>query len=507
MHRLKIFFNRFIIIASMLLIELAIVVVSFMYFNTYFSLFRILGSLLSITVFLHIINRKQIPEFKLPWLFLMIVFPVLGTILYIMFSSNKMTKKQNKCFGEIEEELRKIANISNQNLDEVLKEYQGIDTYLKNTSHTQGHLYNKTKFYRVGEEYFEDLIKELKKAKKFIFLEYFIIEQGKMWNSIHQVLLEKVQEGVEVKLLYDDLGCIGKIKSNFYKEMRKEGIDCYRFNPFRPILSGIHNNRDHRKITIIDGKVAFTGGINLADEYINVKELYGHWKDTGIKIEGSAVTNFTMMFLQMFDVNRVKKSDYEKYLNIETPKFEDEQGCVHPFGCGPEYFYKEQVGENNYLNIINSAKKYLYITTPYLIIDYNISIALKNAAYRGVDVRIVTPSIPDKKIVFNMTRSNYKHLLEAGIKIYEYEPGFIHAKQLLCDDSVAFVGTINLDYRSLVHHYECGVMLYHTSSIKDIKDDFNFLFRTSHLKTTDNFKMSKLAQFINNILSLFSSMF
>ncbi|MBE6124577.1 MAG: cardiolipin synthase [Erysipelotrichaceae bacterium] len=507
MHKLKIFFNRFVIISLMILLELYILVLTLTYFNTYYNWVRILGVILSIAVFFHIINRKQIPEFKLPWLFLMIVFPLLGTILYVMFSSNRMTKKQNACFGEIEEEFKKLANISNQNIEKELKEYRGIDQYLKNTAHTQGHLYNKSKFYRVGEEYYEDLLIELKKAQKFIFMEYFIVEEGKMWNQIYQILVDKVQEGVEVRFLYDDLGCIGKLKGKFYKKMREKGINCCRFNPFKPILSGIHNNRDHRKITVIDGKVAFTGGINLADEYINEKELYGHWKDTGLKIEGSAVTNFTMMFLQMFDVNRLVKSDYKKYLDVKTPKFENESGCVHPFGCGPAFFYKEQVGENNYLNIINNAKKYLYITTPYLIIDYNISIALKNAAYRGVDVRIVTPSVPDKKIIFNMTRSNYKHLLEAGVKIYEYQPGFIHAKQLICDDNLAFVGTINLDYRSLVHHYECGVMLYNTNSIKEIKDDFNFLFRTSHLKTEENFKMGRFAQFINNILSLFSSMF
>lgn len=507
MHKFKIFFNRFIIIAMMLLIELFIILVSVTYFNTYFSLTKILGTILSVSIFLHIINRKQIPEFKLPWLFLMLVFPLLGTVLYIMFSGNKMTKKQTKCFEEIEEEMKKLINISDTDFSGVLENYKGIDNYLKNTSHNQSHFYNKTKFYRVGEEYFADLVEELKKAKSFIFLEYFIIEEGKMWNTIHQILLDKVKEGVEVKVLYDDLGCIGKIKGNYYNQLRKEGIECYRFNPFRPILSGIHNNRDHRKITIIDGNVAFTGGINLADEYINEIELYGHWKDTGLKIEGSSVVNFTMMFLQMFDVNKSRKSNYSKYLNVPTKKFENEQGCVNPFGCGPAFFYKEQVGENNYLNIINSAKKYLYITTPYLIIDYNISIALKNAAYRGVDVRIVTPSIPDKKIVFNMTRSNYQHLLEAGIKIYEYQPGFIHAKQLLCDDILGVVGTINMDYRSLVHHFECGVMLYNTSSLQDIKKDFDYLFLTSKEYNCNNFKMSKISQLINSILSLFSSIF
>ncbi len=336
-------------------------------------------------------------------------------------------------------------------------------------------------------------------------MEYFIIDHGRMWDGIHEILKQKAAAGVEVRVMYDDIGCAGLLPGSYYKKLKKEGIDCVKFNPFRPVVSGIHNNRDHRKITVIDGKVGYTGGVNLADEYINEISRFGHWKDTALKIQGSAVSNLTVLFLQLFDAMRKSFSDFEKYLGTDCESF-DEEGYIHPFGDGPKPFYSELVGSNNFINIINSAEKYVWISTPYLIPDYNLLSALRSASYRGVDVRIITPGIPDKKIIFNMTRSNYKYLLQAGVKIYEYSPGFIHAKEMLADGVTAFVGTVNLDYRSLVHHYECGAVLYKTPCISEIEEGFEETLQASREITDDNFKMNFFASLLNGILNLFSPM-
>jgi len=509
MKFIKFLFSRFILVTFALLLELLLISATILYVNNLFFWVRIVGSIINALIFLKIVNKKQNAEFKLPWLFVMIAFPMLGAILYFMLGRNVMRKKDAKYFRDIDENCKNLVVQSKETKKKVtteLGQYVGINNYLENTINAKAHTNNRVSYFKLGELFYEDLLIELEKAEKFIFLEYYIIDNGVMWEGIHRILVEKAKKGVEIRLIYDDFGSIGRLMSGYHKKLRKEGINCHKFNTFMPILSGIHNNRDHRKIVVIDGKVAYTGGINIADEYINKKQPFGHWKDTAIKVEGSAVANFTIMFLQMFDLNTKKISNYEKYTKLEFDKF-DEQGCVNPFGCGPEPYYVEQVAENNFLNIIASAKNYLYITTPYLIIDYNLTVALKNAAYRGVDVRIITPHIPDKKIVFNMTRSSYKSLLEAGVKIFEYTPGFIHAKQLIADDKIAFVGTINMDYRSLAHHYECGAMLYKTPCIKEIKEDFEKLFKVSEEKTLSNFKMNKVDQLINALLSLFSSIF
>ena len=386
----------------------------------------------------------------------------------------------------------------------MLGDYYGMEKYLRETSFMRGFTDSKATFFKTGTEFFNDLIQELEKAQKFIFLEYFTIDNGFIWNNIHRILKEKAAAGVEVKMIYDDMGTIGKLPANYYKKLQAEGIKCYKFNRFTPILTAVYNNRDHRTIAVIDGKAAYTGGINLADEYANIVTPFGMWKDSAIKVQGKAVYAFTLMFLQMYISNNKIEEDNTKYFELDYEKFDD--GYIHPFGCGPLPYYKEKVGEGSFLNLINSAKKSIYITTPYLIVDHTMLLALKNAAYKGIDVRIITPHIPDKKAIFNMTRSNYKPLMEAGVKIYQYTPGFIHSKQILVDDEIAIVGTINLDFRSLVHHFEDGVLLYKNSCIKDIKSDFEDTIRVSELVTNQNFKMSKFSQVMNALLSLISTM-
>lgn len=318
---------------------------------------------------------------------------------------------------------------------------------------------------------FERLLQELKKAERYIFLEYFIIEKGVMWDSILEILVEKAKQGVDVRVIYDDVGCLLTLPYNYDKQLSKMGIKCCVFNPFVPILSSHMNNRDHRKITVIDGCTAFTGGINLADEYINGYEKHGHWKDSAVMIKGDAVWSFAVMFLSLWNYQRKTEEDYEKFrpLAIETEKFAP-LGYVQPFTDSP--LDDESISETVYLNLISNAKRYVFINTPYLILDSEMTIALCSAAKRSVDVRIITPHVPDKWFVHSVTRANYEVLVESGVKIYEYIPGFNHAKSFAIDDEFGVVGTINLDYRSLYLHFECGVWLYQTKSILEVKEDF-----------------------------------
>lgn len=501
MKFLKIFFSRTLVVVLLFLIQLALMFVTLMVLEV-FTAVQIVSALVALLVLLHMVNKKENPEFKIPWLILLALFPLFTIVTYILFAHPRMTKKESKRAMAIYEETNKCMGRRSGDYGE----YNGIGKYLSKNAYLPGSTDSKTTYFRSGEAFFDDLISELEKAEHFIFMEYFIINHGTMWYTIHNILKKKVEQGVEVKLMYDDIGTVGELKAGYYKKLRGEGIDCYKFNPFRPIVSGVHNNRDHRKITVIDGKVGFTGGINIGDEYINKRVRFGHWKDTAIKVEGSAVDNLTALFLQMFDMNAKRApKDYEKYFNASHEKF-DGCGFVHVFGDGPKPYYMEQVGEVNYINLINAAKRYCYITTPYLIPDYNLAMALRSAAFRGVDVRIITPHIPDKKVIFNITRSNYKFLREAGVRIYEYIPGFIHAKMLVADDEYAFVGTINLDYRSLVHHYECGATICNAPCIKDIKDDIDQTIAVSGEITDENFKMNKLASLLNAVFNIFSPM-
>lgn len=501
-------FSKIFVSALILLLQIGVIYFVFKVFNEYLWLFQLICSILSLIVFFTVITKKESPEFKIPWIVLIFIFPIFGLLIYLLFANPKMKKKEFERLKHTQQKIRNYSNRSekeNTELAETLGDFANIENYLKSNAFLQGHLHNKVTYYKVGEEFWQDLLIELEKAEKFIFMEYFIIHHGKMWDGIHEILKRKAESGVEVRLMYDDIGTVGMLKSGYYKKLRKEGINCYKFNPFRPILSGIFNNRDHRKITVIDGRIGYTGGVNLGDEYINENKRLGHWKDTALKIQGSAVGNLCALFLQAFDLNSKTVSDYEKYLSVDYEKFDDE-GYIHPFGDGPKPYYDEQVGENNYINLINRATKYVYITTPYLILDHNMTTALRNAAYKGVDVRIITPHIPDKKLVFNMTRSNYAYLMQAGVKIYEYTPGFIHAKSLVADDEYAFVGTINLDYRSLVHHYECGAVMYKTPCITQIKDDLDATVEVSQQITAENFRMGSFARFINSIMTIFAPM-
>lgn len=472
----KLLFNRIFYVAVALLLQLVWVFLFVWELAGYSQYISLAITVLSIVMVLWILNKRINPSYKLGWTMLIMAFPVFGLLLYLLFGHSRIAEEMQKRYTRVQED--SIPYL--QSDPRVCRKIQEEDPsaavqseYICRHSVYPVYEHTKAEYFQVGDDMFPVLVKELEQAEHYIYIEYFIINDGVMWRTILDILEQKAAQGVDVRLIYDGFGCLTTLPHKYYEELQKKGIKCQVFNPFRPILNIIQNNRDHRKLCIIDGWVGFTGGINLADEYINQKERFGHWKDTAVMLKGEAVWNMTVMFLHMWAViGRSEESiDYEAYFphRYHEGEFESD-GFVQPFCDTP--LDEEVVGEDVYLNIINKAKKYVYICTPYLIIDNEMMTALCLAAKSGVDVRIMTPGIPDKKLVFILTQSYYRHLLEAGVKIYEYQPGFLHAKSFVSDDEIGVVGTINLDYRSLYLHFEDGVWIYRNRVIQDIKDDF-----------------------------------
>ena len=489
-----------------MLLELFLVFAAFFYFNqlvpNWLSALVIVS--LYIGTILAIVNRNMPPESKVTWL-LFAVVPVFGFLLYLMFGERRLSKKEIQQLEKMDS--MKFREDNSYDLRVELKQENksafGIVKSLLSMDHNAD-VYDGTasQYFPLGEEMFEAMLDDLRSAKKFIFLEFYIIDPGLMWNRVLEILVDKVQQGVEVKLLYDDIGCLATLSGDYTKRLRKMGIDAHKFNKVIPRMTVAYNNRDHRKILVVDGQVGYTGGINLADEYINHIVRFGHWKDGGVRLEGRAVKALTRLFLMNWYINRGEITDFDRY-HFDSQRVEG-KGLYIPYGSGPKPIYKEQVGKAVYQNIINQAIDYVYITTPYLIIDYDLTEDIKNAAMRGVDVRIVTPFIPDKKLIQIVTRGAYPDLLEAGVKIYEYTPGFIHSKNVISDDELAVVGTINFDYRSLVHHYENAVLMYQTETIADIKQDFEDLFDVSKEISLETLQNSWYQRLLKEIMQLFA---
>lgn len=489
-----------------MLLELFLVFAAFFYFNqlvpNWLSALVIVS--LYIGTILAIVNRNMPPESKVTWI-LFAVVPVFGFLLYLMIGERRLSKKEIQQLEKMDS--MKFREDNSYDLRVELKQENksafGIVKSLLSMDHNAD-VYDGTasQYFPLGEEMFEAMLDDLRSAKKFIFLEFYIIDPGLMWNRVLEILVDKVQQGVEVKLLYDDIGCMATLSGDYTKRLRKMGIDAYKFNKVIPRMTVAYNNRDHRKILVVDGQVGYTGGINLADEYINHIVRFGHWKDGGVRLEGGAVKALTRLFLMNWYINRGEITDFDRY-HFDSQRVEG-KGLYIPYGSGPKPIYKEQVGKAVYQNIINQAIDYVYITTPYLIIDYDLTEDIKNAAMRGVDVRIVTPFIPDKKLIQIVTRGAYPDLLEAGVKIYEYTPGFIHSKNVISDDELAVVGTINFDYRSLVHHYENAVLMYQTETIADIKQDFEGLFDISKEISLETLQNSWYQRLLKEIMQLFA---
>ncbi|MDD4089092.1 MAG: cardiolipin synthase [Tissierellia bacterium] len=440
-------------------------------FSNYFLVFDIIFMLISVMVVLYILNRKSDPTYKIAWIIPIMLFPVFGGLFYLMFGgtglSGKMKDKMHTIIDKMKECLyQHPVTLNNLRKENTIAFNQA--KYIEQYSSCPVYDNSATKFLPSGEEFFKCLIEELKKGEKYIFIEFFIIEEGIMWNTILDILKEKARQGLDVRVVYDDFGCVTRLSHNYNKILEGFGIKCSVFNPYVPIFSFRLNNRNHRKIVVIDGKTAYTGGVNLADEYINAVERFGHWRDSCIEIKGDAVWSFTVMFLSMWGYLRNNDENYQNFRPEDYDISEECHGYVQPFDDSP--LDNEHVSETVYLNLINQAEKYIYIETPYLIIDNKMMVALTTASKRGVDVRILTPCIPDKWYAFAVTQSNYEELMEAGVSVYQYTPGFNHGKTFVVDDEYAVVGTINLDFRSLYLHFECGVWMYNTDSVRQVKE-------------------------------------
>lgn len=471
---IKFLFHRACFLVLAVLVQLFVLIGVIVRFYDYFAYFYAASTIISLVVILFILNNKSNPVYKIAWIIPILLFPIFGGLFYIFLGTNKLSKRTRQrmklIFDKTREALKPKQNILNEmRLCNEIAANQS--KYIQDYAYYPPYCNTFTEYLSIGEIKFERLKEELKKAKKFIFLEYFIIEEGIMWNSILDILKEKVKEGVDVRVIYDDAGCLLKLPYGYDKKLESMGIKCCIFNPLVPLLSTKFNNRDHRKIAIIDGHTGFTGGINLADEYINEYERFGHWKDTAIMVKGQAVWSMTVMFLSMWDYLKGIDENFENFKpDIDLSQENCKDGYIQPYADSP--LDDEAVGEVVYLNLINKARRYVYITTPYLIIDNEIITALTSAAKGGVDVRIITPHCGDKWYVHEVTRSYYRTLVEGGVKIYEYTPGFIHSKTFVVDDEYGVVGTINMDYRSPFLHFECGVWMYKCRSIADIKGDF-----------------------------------
>lgn len=473
---MKLLFNRIFYVAFALILQLGWIFVMVWKLAEYSSYISTAITILSVLIVLWIMNQNMNPSYKLGWTFLILVVPIFGLLLYLLFGQSRIANAFQKRYDEIADASSMYMQSDPTVVDRLEQEdfsAANQSAYISRYSGFPVHENTTAEYFQVGDDMFPVLVRELEQARHYIYIEYFIINDGVMWRTILDILERKASEGVDVRLIYDDFGCLTTLPPKYKQTLTEKGIQCVVFNRFRPILNIIQNNRDHRKICVIDGHTGFTGGINLADEYINQKERFGHWKDTAVMLKGDAVWNMTAMFLDMWTVVTGTKEiwNFEDYLphRYHPEPFADD-GFVQPFCDTP--LDKEVVGEHVYLNIINRAKHYVYICTPYLIIDNEMMTALCLAAKSGVDVKIMTPGIPDKKMVFLLTQSYYEPLLEAGVKIYEYQPGFLHAKSFVCDDEVAVVGTINLDFRSLYLHFEDGVWMYKNKVINDILQDF-----------------------------------
>ncbi len=498
--------GRTFLIVLLLLIQLGLLVWGFERLGEYIHLGSAFASALML---IYIMNTDSDPTVKLTWSFIIALVPVLGIPLYfyikldlghraVQKAISRQIRETAAYFPLHPEEDRDVT----KKLRATLPEAASISHYLTSTAGFPPYERSEVTYFPVGERKFEAMLRDLESAESFIFMEYFILSPGRMWDAILDILKRKVQAGVEVRFMYDGTCAFGDLPYSYPKELEALGIRCKMFAPVRPLVSTHYNNRDHRKILVVDGKVAYTGGVNIGDEYINEKPRFGHWKDTAIRVRGEAVRSFTLMFLQMWNANeRAAGCCYDRYLPAPEDIALDAPGAVIPYGDSP--MDRERVGETVYLHLINTARDYVWIMTPYLILDGETVSALTIAAKRGVDVRLILPHIPDKKYAFWLAKSHYRELVNAGVKLYEYTPGFVHAKVFLVDGRMGTVGTVNLDYRSLYHHFECGALLIDTPCLADIRADFEDTLEKSHRVTREDIDHEKFhVKFFGGLLKI-----
>lgn len=467
----RVIFSRSGLILALLLVQAVLLFDMFGWFEKFLP--HIVGGsvLLTAGMVLYLLNSSIDPTAKITWLVIVMMLPVFGALLFWYTQSDIGHRA-------VKNRVEHLRIQTQDKLDQpdtaqaLEKENPGAANLARYIRHCGCHpVYDRTEviYFPTGQEKWEEMLKQLEQAEKFIFLEYFIIDEGLMWGKVLEILARKAAEGVDVRVMYDGTCELTTLPHDYPKRMRALGIRCKMFSPLTPFISTHYNYRDHRKILVIDGHTAFTGGVNLADEYINQKQRFGQWKDTAIMLKGEAVKSFTLLFLQMWGVTE-RHTDFDRFLQVPAPVYEDAKGYVIPYGDSP--LDENKLGERVYMDILNRAQRYVHIMTPYLILDGEMETALKFAAERGVDVTLILPGVPDKKSAYALAKSHFASLLQSGVHIYTYTPGFVHAKVFVSDDREAVVGTINLDYRSLYHHFECAAYLYGTDCIPKIEEDF-----------------------------------
>lgn len=504
---LKLLSSRLVLLAVLIVLQFLLLYSWVTRIAAFYEL-QWLSELFGLVTAVYIINKNEDSYYKLAWCIAVLAFPILGGFLYILCAGRKMPKKLAHGTTQANSSMKYLLSQSDDVL-EILDSKQRVNRLFQYALRvSQFPIYTNTKstYFESGEKLLPSLLEQLKRAEKFIFMEYFIIEVGSVWDEILEVLKEKAAAGVEVKLIYDDFGCIEKLPHKYDHYLKSLGIEVMRFNPLRPALVIQMNNRDHRKICVIDNQVAFTGGINLADEYMNRIERFGYWRDSAIMIEGEAVWSFTEMFLGMWSylVDDHENIEYAKY-RIPTTISAD-GGLYQPFSDTPTD--ADDVSLSVHLNMAYYAKRYLYIETPYLIINGDMQMALCLAARSGVDVRILVPGIPDKRVAYSITRSNYEALLKAGVKIYEFTPGFNHGKNIICDDDMALVGTVNMDYRSYFLHFEDAILFHDAPCIQEMKTSYLTALSRSRMVTLEDCKSTNIiVRMARSIIKIFAPLF
>ena len=476
-------------------------VIALCYYVPYFYIAAYLTEMFCV---IKIISSDDNPDYKVPWLLFVLILPVAGFMLYFLFYSRKLKPKFVRRLDELKRyKYEKDDTAAYNALEREAPHAASGAKMLTSIADTAIFTDVGIRYFPSGEEMMTSLVSDLEGAESFIFMEYFIIEEGSFWGAVLDILKRKASEGVTVRVIYDDVGCMSTLPGDYSATLQGYGIEATPFSRLKGNADSEFNNRNHRKITVVDGRIGYTGGVNIADEYINKVVRFGHWKDTAIRLEGEAVYELTRLFLSDFGLN-VGELPEDGELVLYPECRGDGEGYVIPFGDGPRPIYPRRVSKSVIQNMLSSATSYMYITTPYLIIDNEMCASIESAALRGVDVRIIVPHIPDKKLVFGMTRSYYHRLMASGVRIYEYEPGFIHAKSYVADGEYAMIGTVNLDYRSLVHHFENGVWMYRTPAVEQIKTDIDKTLEQSLEITPDMQKPRLITRLVRAVVRIFA---
>ncbi|MBR5227909.1 MAG: cardiolipin synthase [Clostridia bacterium] len=504
------------LVVSLVVLLLQFGLIYLIYYSEIFleAYYRHIYEYLSIAVkalgIIYVLYTHEKPAYKIPWIILFAFLPLFALVIYFIYGKSKMNKRLKRVREEtLKETLKYMPNnynviLNTKNEDEML--YRRLK-YLQNVTSYPVCKNEGIEYFHSGEECFKEILKDLKRAKKYILIEFFIVARGKLWDEIYDILKEKAKSGVEVSIIADEWGSITRFPKHLFKEAQNYGIEVHRFNPIKYGINNYMNYRDHRKIVVVDGNVAYTGGVNIADEYINQSNRFGHWKDNGIKVTGDVVKSFTLSFLRNLQIASKTVVDYEWYMTEAIDKKQNlknnEKGIVQYFSDGPDN--RKNPGESAYIQLLNTAKNYVYIYTPYFVVSDEVLNAILNASRSGIDIRIITPYNPDKWYVHMTTRSYYEVLINAGVRVYEYEPGFLHAKTMLSDDKSCIIGSMNLDFRSSNLNYECSILTYDTGVELDIKEDFiATMDKSIEIKLEDVKKKNIFIKAIEAVLNTFA---